>query len=200
MTQPASTIGCEVIGTVVSQAFRYESFVDDKAKALAGQYSSIFYASTLYALAATLPAREVVEIGVQRGISTRMFLEAVGVDGRVCSIDVNPTCADLKFPVHLMERWSFSLGRSQEAPPRPCDLLYVDGDHAYEAVCADLARHGPHVRLGGLVVLDDYHIRFPGKVRWVQERWTALQPLVFGPFVILRMTERVRAACVEVVS
>jgi len=50
----------------------------------------------------------------------------------------------------------------------PIDWLYIDADHRYEAVCADLAAWVPHVRPGGLILGDDYgHRDFPG----VQRAW-----------------------------
>lgn len=43
------------------------------------------------------------------------------------------------------------------------DYLYVDADHSYESVLADLRAWWPHVRVGGLIVGDDYHnSMFPG--------------------------------------
>lgn len=50
----------------------------------------------------------------------------------------------------------------------PIDYLYVDADHSYEAVLADLHAWVPHVRVGGLIVGDDYgHRQLPGvKPAW----------------------------------
>lgn len=39
---------------------------------------------------------------------------------------------------------------------RPIDVLYVDGDHAHEAVAADIRDFLPFVRPGGLVAFHDY--------------------------------------------
>jgi predicted O-methyltransferase YrrM len=50
----------------------------------------------------------------------------------------------------------------------PIDWLYVDADHSYDAVWADLEAWSPHVRSGGLILGDDYgHRDFPG----VQRAW-----------------------------
>lgn len=38
----------------------------------------------------------------------------------------------------------------------PVDLLFVDGDHSYEGVLADVDRYWPTVRPGGFMVLHDY--------------------------------------------
>lgn len=48
----------------------------------------------------------------------------------------------------------------------PIDFLYVDADHGYAGVCADLDAWAPFVKPGGLIVGDDYeHPRYPGVKR-----------------------------------
>jgi predicted O-methyltransferase YrrM len=50
----------------------------------------------------------------------------------------------------------------------PIDYIYVDADHHYEAVLADLEAWVPHVRKGGVIAGDDYGNRaFPG----VRQAW-----------------------------
>lgn len=39
---------------------------------------------------------------------------------------------------------------------QPIDFLYVDADHSYRGVMADLGAWVPHVRAGGLIAGDDY--------------------------------------------
>ncbi len=52
------------------------------------------------------------------------------------------------------------------------DYLYVDADHSYEGVRADLEAWVPHVRPGGLILGDDYGNRsFPG----VKQAWDAFE-------------------------
>lgn len=171
------------------------------------------YFSILYGLAAALEPEVIVEIGTQHGTSSRAFLAATPTVDRVRkgdawvslpnepkrvvhSIDINPefgreTLA-LVTAMGCTDRWKFHLGRSQDIEPIPCDLLYVDGDHSYDAVCSDMARHGAHVRDGGLVLLDDYHWSWPGKVRWVDERWDALEPIIVGATAAVYVTPRKR--------
>lgn len=60
---------------------------------------------------------------------------------------------------------------------QPIDYLYVDADHGYRGVRADLDAWVPHVRHGGLIVGDDYeHPRYPG----VKEAWDEFE-LIHGP-------------------
>lgn len=56
----------------------------------------------------------------------------------------------------------------------PIDFLYVDADHSYEGVRADLVAWVPHVRPGGLIVGDDYeHPRYPG----VKHAWDKFEQI-----------------------
>ena len=51
---------------------------------------------------------------------------------------------------------------------QPIDFLYIDADHSYAGVAADLAAWVPHVKSGGLIVGDDYgNAIYPG----VQRAW-----------------------------
>ncbi len=153
---------------------------------------NVLYSSVLFGLAVVQQPKTVVEIGTQLGFSSRVWLAATEeIQGEVHSIDVDPDCAKLE----LGPRWHFHLGKSQEIESIDCDLLYVDGDHSYEAVCSDMARHGVKVRNGGLVVLDDYYASWPGKMRWVDERAFVLDPIIIGPTAVFKMTPQKRLAC-----
>ena len=56
---------------------------------------------------------------------------------------------------------------------QPIDYLYVDADHSYEAVKADLQAWGPYVKPGGVILGDDYeNPLFPG-VRQAWDEWEA---------------------------
>ncbi len=46
----------------------------------------------------------------------------------------------------------------QSLPDASLDWVYVDADHSYEAVCADLTASFPKVRPGGLISGDDYRV------------------------------------------
>lgn len=138
------------------------------------------------------PKPKLVEIGTQVGHSTRALLAvAAMMDAHVYSFEIDAKCGEGKLKAWveargLTDRWTFTAGRSQDATPvEDADFLLVDGDHSYDAVCADMILHATKVRPGGVIVLDDYHVMFPGKNRWVQERWRELQPLTIGPWAIL---------------
>lgn len=61
---------------------------------------------------------------------------------------------------------------SQEAlslVPNNLDLVFIDGDHSYEAVKHDILSWKQKVRPGGILAGHDYHPNFPGVVEAVDE-------------------------------
>lgn len=59
-------------------------------------------------------------------------------------------------------------GDAAEWWTQPIDYLYIDADHSFSGVRADLHAWVPHVHSGGLILGDDYgHPLFPG----VQQAW-----------------------------
>jgi predicted O-methyltransferase YrrM len=83
----------------------------------------------------------------------------------------------------------------------PIDFLYVDADHSYDGVRADLDAWYPHVVPGGLIVGDDYeHPRYPGvKHAWNEferargmmlTRYQSTPPLQGGVQIVYGFKER----------
>jgi cephalosporin hydroxylase len=78
------------------------------------------------------------------------------------------------------------------------DWIYLDGDHSYEAVLADLSAWFPKVKIGGKIVCDDYIWVDENGTRSVQaavDTFLEAHPghvgqLVFGQFLIRRMHVR----------
>jgi|SRR5438105_4547556 len=56
-------------------------------------------------------------------------------------------------------------------------LLFIDGDHSYEAVKADLEAWLPHIAPGGYVAFDDVHEHYPGVQRLTAEATADNGPL-----------------------
>lgn len=72
----------------------------------------------------------------------------------------NVVQADVSGTIHFIAAATLEAARWWT---QPIDYLYVDADHSYEAVLADLRAWVPHVKPNGLIVGDDYdHPHFPG--------------------------------------
>lgn len=56
------------------------------------------------------------------------------------------------------------------------DAIYIDGDHSYDGVRADIAAFGNKLAPGGFLCGHDYHAGFPGVVRAVDE-WREHRPV-----------------------
>ena len=112
----------------------------------------------MYALAVSLSAPCIVEIGTRSGNSLRIWAAAVeATSGAVFSIDcvyrpderggppwpIPARCVLFVASSHLLE-WA-----------RPIDLLYIDGDHTTVGCQRDLEHWWPHVKSGGHVLLHD---------------------------------------------
>jgi predicted O-methyltransferase YrrM len=64
----------------------------------------------------------------------------------------------------------------------PIDFLYIDADHSYDGVMADLVAWVPHVKSGGLIVGDDYdNAIYPG-VRRAWDDYERDHGLMFARF------------------
>lgn len=109
------------------------------------------------------PAR-VVEIGTGYGASLVRILYGLHLheDAHVWSIDIEE-CD--KARAHVEEsgifnwRYTFVVAESTMAASRgwePLDMIYVDGSHSYDGVVADIKAWSPHLKIGGIMLFDDY--------------------------------------------
>lgn len=55
----------------------------------------------------------------------------------------------------------------------PLSLVFLDADHAYDSVRADIAAWAPLVQAGGILAGHDYHDTWPGVVQAVSEAYPA---------------------------
>ncbi|HSH06054.1 MAG TPA: class I SAM-dependent methyltransferase [Burkholderiales bacterium] len=78
---------------------------------------------------------------------------------------------------HVEPQVASSLQAAAKWDGRPIRLLFIDGDHAYEAVKADLEAWLPFVAPGGYIVLDDVIDAFPGVQRLFAEATAERGPL-----------------------
>ncbi len=111
----------------------------------------------------------VVETGVAHGLTTRFILEALALNGagKLWSIDLPPVNPEKRREIgvavaeHLRPRWSYVAGSSRRMLPpllkqlRGVDLFIHDSLHSARNVMFELEQVWPHLRPGGVVVVDD---------------------------------------------
>lgn len=106
----------------------------------------------------------VLEIGVDIGNSTTALLLGVQEKGgKVTSIDIRQECG-VVYAEH--PQWEFIHADSTKGfmGQRIYDVLYIDGDHSYEAIKQDLYCYAPCVKSGGLILIHDVEAVTPPNV------------------------------------
>lgn len=125
------------------------------------------------------------EVGVWKGDFTRMLLNQLqpeklilidpwqSFESRVAAFDGQTTEDEFeaiyegvcrKYAAEITSglvevRRALSGAAFAEMEPESLQFVYLDGDHTYDGVAADLAAVHPLVRSGGIIMLDDYHRR-----------------------------------------
>lgn len=112
-------------------------------------------------------ARRVVQIGVAEGGSAWHARRTMDPDGTLHLIDTYPKVAGLNLSSIIARRLvegvrrgevEWIRARSDEVARSwslPIDFLFIDGDHAYDAVRQDWESWSPHVTQGGRVGFHD---------------------------------------------
>ena len=148
-------------------------------------------AALLYRLAKhAAPGAAIAEIGRFKGGTTLMLASALPDGAELWSYDLHVALrADMSGPrldaelraaldrYKLSNRVHLVVGDSRTAdpPPRPCALVFVDGDHTYEGARADYERWRELVAPGGDILFHDavdvggYGNHYPGITRLVEE-------------------------------
>jgi hypothetical protein len=163
----------------------FGSFFQMMRRSLVAGGSEFGLSMSLFSLAVSIRAANVVEIGRFKGLSTLALAGAlkfndIGWDEpgqhkqrpevdypafearrarRVISIDPHPTieAARLIEEAGLVHYVAFVDHRSDAVQlDGEIDLLFIDGDHSYQGCASDVMRYVPFVRPGGYFILHDY--------------------------------------------
>lgn len=120
----------------------------------------------IYSLVRHYKVKTYLEIGFGRGYSAFCAAKAMeedGIDGKIVTIDPNFDKNHLQnlskiFPKSWFEKIEFVQARSEDALPKldSFDMIYIDGDHTYDAVKKDweLCKD----KWNKVVLFDDYHL------------------------------------------
>jgi len=114
----------------------------------------------IYALARALGPVSYLEVGTRLGYSigavlaaSRRLQRAVTVDPIVDPAQIHANLASLNRPEVSCEVVT-QMSRDFDTP-ETFDIVYVDGDHSYEAAFGDLKQFWQYVKPGGLMLVDD---------------------------------------------
>ena len=149
------------------------------------------YRHLMFTLPIVLDAHCIVETGLGNGHSTRIFLEALSQfddERELHTFELNPNEAvkknidniRLNYPhVKTLAYWYLHVGKSVEGARKMyeysrIDFLYLDSDHSYENVLAELDAFIPYLSEKAWIMLDDitqmgdakhhyYFTRHPGE-------------------------------------
>jgi len=84
-----------------------------------------------------------VEFGVKCGASTTALL--LGAE-RVISYDISQTPEAQDLQALAGDRWSYRIQDSRVATIPDCDLLFIDSQHSYDQMIAELMQHADQVQ------------------------------------------------------
>ena len=121
--------------------------------ALHGQSARYLAAALRRNLVPSMHARlDVVELSDNREILRANLADVAGTIG-----DIHSPC--------------FSLQAATMYDAASLDFVFLDADHSYEGVSADIAAWTPKVKRGGIIAGHDFCHYFPGVIRAVLERF-----------------------------
>ena len=99
----------------------------------------------------------VAEIGTYQGDFARAILDIMAPDRlHVADITFSLCRADVLADPRVAKHEGLSVPFLQRLPDASLDMIYVDADHAYDAVRADAAAAAPKVKPGGFLVFNDF--------------------------------------------
>jgi hypothetical protein len=99
----------------------------------------------------------VAEIGTYRGDFARAILDIMAPDRlHLADITFSLCRADVLADPRVAKHEGLSVPFLQRLPDASLDMIYVDADHGYDAVRADIAAAAPKVKPGGFLVFNDF--------------------------------------------
>jgi len=128
--------------------------------------------------------RDVVEVGVFKGLTASYLIDSLGSRGRYIGIDLEDyRCESVRAYMEATGH-SFVLGDSRAQLKKlaggSADLIFLDGDHSLAYVKGEFLESLRILRPKGIICIHDYHSR--GVRIWVDyvKRCRAFETLVFN--------------------
>lgn len=130
--------------------------------------------------------------GIEVGLGSGMLfarLVAAGID--MVGVDLGRR-ADRRKRVEAIEPaggaicllWMSSGEAALRVADEWADFVFIDAGHSYHAAKADIAAWRPKVKPGGFLMGHDYHPKFPGVIRAVDESYPYAAKLPFWVWAV----------------
>lgn len=108
----------------------------------------------------------VLEFGVSQGGSLQMWRHYFGPKARIIGVDINPQCAELggdQIEIVIGDQDDRHFLRELAAKVGKVDVLIEDGGHTMTQQIATFEEFWPHIRNGGVLLMEDLHTSYwPG--------------------------------------
>ena len=129
-------------------------------KVTEGKGDSDKHLLTMYSIALSINAKNILELGVRNGDTTLPYLLAAKENnGYLESVDVNDS--SFECPIELKNLWSFyktdaiEFLQDKVLENKKYDLIYIDDWHSYEHVKKELELIDQLIRPGSVVLMHD---------------------------------------------
>jgi hypothetical protein len=109
-----------------------------------------------------------VELGLGHGLLFARLL-ALGIDMVGVDLGIRPERRAEVEKLGGTVHWMATADAAALVPDGWADFVFIDAGHSYEAARQDIALWTPKVRPGGWLGGHDYHPKFPGVIRAVNE-------------------------------
>ena len=144
----------------------YKAYIDDLRKMKSSTSNKSRFAAmqllNLYEEAQKRKNPHIVELGVDKGLSTRVFLSAINekIDSKLTSVDINDcsnVCNSLKWNFIQSNSIDINnvLDKSPEIIKRGIDILYIDSLHVLDHVQKEFFIYSKFLNKNSTVFFDD---------------------------------------------
>ena len=126
-------------------------------------------------LAKYLNCKQIIEMGAELGYSTKFILEAMPINCRLYSIEINPdkawvmTGEDKRLVKIIGDDCDMNIWKRRRVDLKKTDLWEIDSDHTYEHICKQWEFYSPHFKKGAVIAIDDTVSTFEGVMKFWSE-------------------------------
>lgn len=107
-----------------------------------------------------------LEIGVQNGGSSRLFLDWLGSGTRITGVDIDPTCADKAIPgqidIEIGDQANPDFLKEVARKYGPWDIILDDGGHTNNQIITSFQNLFTQLIDGGIYLIEDTHAHWWG--------------------------------------